>query len=77
MANGATPVPSPGELLAESAHVAIVRCRSGSVHLQIGPVTLTLPGVMLPLVPALTSIWYTIGAKEAVMLRSAVTELKR
>lgn len=42
MANGATPVPNPGELLAESAHVAIVRCRSGSVHLQIGPVTLTL-----------------------------------
>jgi hypothetical protein len=37
--------PCAQELLAESEHVSIVRCNGGTVHLQMGPVTLSLtPG---------------------------------
>jgi hypothetical protein len=38
-------VPSPTcphEVLAESEHVSVARCAAGGVHLQMGPVTLSL-----------------------------------
>ncbi len=34
--------PSGHDLLAESTHVSIVRCGGGTIHLQMGPVTLSL-----------------------------------
>ena len=34
--------PCPQETLAESEHVSIVRCGGGTIHLQMGPVTLSL-----------------------------------
>ena len=37
--------PSPActhETLAESEHVSVARCDGGSIHLQMGPVTLSL-----------------------------------
>jgi hypothetical protein len=37
-----TAKPCSHEVLAESEHVSIARCGTGSVHLQMGPVTLSL-----------------------------------
>lgn len=37
-----TTKPCSHEVLAESENVSIARCPSGSVHLQMGPVTLSL-----------------------------------
>ena len=34
--------PCSQEVLAESEHVSIVRCSGGTIHLQMGPVTLSL-----------------------------------
>lgn len=42
MSRAARPAPCKQELLAESEHVSIVRCSGGTVHLQMGPVTLSL-----------------------------------
>jgi len=45
MPRAARPKPCLQEMLAESEHVSIVRCSSGTIHLQMGPVTLSLtPG---------------------------------
>ena len=45
MSGAARPKPCSEEVLAESEHVSIVRCSGGTVHLQMGPVTLSLtPG---------------------------------
>jgi hypothetical protein len=42
MSRAARSEPCLQELLAESEHVSIVRCSGGTVHLQMGPVTLSL-----------------------------------
>ena len=34
--------PCKHEMLAESEHVSIARCAGGTIHLQMGPVTLSL-----------------------------------
>jgi hypothetical protein len=46
--------PCSQEVLAESEHVSIVRCSGGTIHLQMGPVTLSLTPAEFAEVAAVT-----------------------
>lgn len=61
MSRTARSKPWAQELLAESEHVSIVRCSGGTVHLQMGPVTLSLtPGEFAEVAEVAAVVVYAI-----------------